>query len=165
MKIYIKLLLVIGIALSTQGCISHNVKPVDLSSIENTNQYIIANQDFKCQNAFLGAAHKYLVNKDDLFKASKLPEGMEVSSFGELSGGQVDKRAIFLKHSDAMNRDFGFLVFPDGTFVYDRGEEQFGVVGPYGASDEFMFNINCEWSGKTPFQALSDEKLKLLRGH
>ena len=165
MKIYIKILLLIGIVLSTQGCISHNVKPVNLSTIKDSREFMISNQNFKCQNAFLGGAHKFIVNKDDLFKASKLPSAMEVSSFGELSGGLVDKRAIFLKHSDTMNRDLGFLVFPDGSFVYDRGEEQLGVVGPYGAGDEFMFNTNCEWIGKTPFEPLTDEKLELLRGH
>jgi len=163
MKIYIKLLLLIGIAFSTQGCISHNVEPVNLNSIENSREFMIANQNFKCQNAFLGSAHKFIVNKDDLFKASKLPSDMEVSSLGELSGGLVDKRAIFLKHSDTMNRDLGFLVFPDGSFVYDRGTEQLGVVGPYGAGDEFMFNTDCEWVGKTPFEPLTDEKLKRLQ--
>ena len=167
MKKYIKYLLVVGVALSMQGCFSftHNVEPVNLQNVQDHRQVMMANQTFKCQNAFVGGAHKYVVNKNDILKGSKLPNGMEVSAFGELAGGVVDKRAIFLKVTELQGRDFGFLVFPDGNFVYNRGKEQLGVVSPYGASDEFMFNVNCEWNGQTPFKPLTNEKFKSIKAN
>ncbi len=168
MKRYVKYILVAGMALSMQGCFSftHNIEPVNLQNIKNHKQVMVSNQNFHCQNAFVGGAHKFVINKDDMIKGSKLPQGMQVSALGELAGGVVDKRAVFLKVGTSMDRDLGFLVFPDGKFVYNRGKEQLGVVGPYGASDEFMFNIDCHYSGnKSPFKPLSNKKFESLKNN
>ena len=167
MRKYIKYLVVVGVALSMQGCFSftHNVEPVNINNIDDNRQLMVATQTFKCQNAFVGGAHKYLINKNDIYRTSKLPNGMEVSSYGELSGGVVDKKAIFLKHTELQGRDFGFLVYADGTFVYNRGKEQFGVVSPYGASNEFMFNVDCDHTGNKIFKPMTQNELNRAKGN
>jgi hypothetical protein len=149
------------------GCsFKHNVDTLDINSINNHKVLMKANQSFHCQNGFVGGAHKFIVNKGDLIKGYKLPANIKVSSFGEIEGGLVDERAILLKHKELQGRDFGYLVFPDGTFVYDRGEEQLGVLAPFNfglSDDEFMFNIKCFWIGKTPFSPVSYEELQKLK--
>lgn len=153
----------IVIGLGFTGCFTHNVEKVNLNNIQDYRQVMVSNQTFKCQNAFVGGAHKYIVKKDDILKGSKLPKEMEVSSYGELSAGLVDEKAIFLKLKEVQGRDFGFLVYPNGDFVYNRGNEQLGVVSAYGAANEFMFNINCEWIGKTPFYPMTQKEFKMAR--
>ena len=163
MRKYIKYIVAVIIGLSMQGCISHNVEKVSLDGIEDSRQLMMATQSFECQNAFFGAAHVFIVNKNDIYKRYTLPEGTEVSAFGELSGGVVDKRAIFLKHKELMGRDMGFLVFPDGSFVYDRAEQQLGILDAYGASGEFMFNIPCDFKGEKAFRPLNDEEFESIK--
>jgi len=162
MKKYLKYLVLGIVALSMQGCITHNVQRVDTSGVKDSRELMMADQSFKCQNAFVGAAHIFEVNKNDVFRRYTLPDGTEVSAYGELAGGLVDKKAIFLKHSETMGRDLGFLVFPDGQFVYNRGEEQLGIVDAYGASGEFMFNIKCNHKGNKVFRPLSPEEFESI---
>jgi len=162
MKRYIKYIMVLIVGLTTQGCISHNVERFNLDSVKDSRELMIADQSFNCQNAFVGAAHIFVINKNDILKRYTLPKGTEISAFGELAGGLVDDKAIFLKHKELMGRDFGFLVFPDGTFVYNRGEEQLGVVDAYGAGGEFMFNIKCDHKGNKVFRPLTEQEFKTI---
>lgn len=162
MRKYIKYFIMIAFGLSLQGCMSHNVEPVNLQEVKDHRELFIANQTFECQNAFFGGAHKALVNKDDIFRAYKLTDkSIIISLFGNETDF-MDENTIFLKHSHStfLGGTAGFLVHADGTFVYDRAEQ----LGAINSASIFMFNIDCKWEGKTPFEPLSIEKFKELGG-
>ena len=154
----IKLFMIGFLGLSIQGCIHHKVEPFSIKRIKNKDQIFVADQSFRCQNSILGRAHKFVVNRGDLFKVSEVPDNLSVRLNG--INEQVDKKAILLRFDKTFaGGDTGFLVQPNGDFFYDR-KDQLGII----YLNVFTFSYKCNWkTGRSPFKPISEEKFNTLQ--
>ncbi len=185
MKKYLKYLVVGLVGLVMQGC-TYKVISVDANTINDPSEYMMANQDIDCQKAVQ-------IPKNSIYKIYRLPEdGIKTSVYRGVtdsgSGQRADINTLFLKvdldSSRAKDR-CGFLIFPNGEFAFD-GKVQYGCIGKevksrdrmlmaipivnvlnaltmYARDKSFIFQLKCDWQGKTPFEPLTQEKLEQIK--
>lgn len=171
-KISIYAILGLGV-LTFQGCgipfQADVLKPADAQQFE---YFMQANQTFECQNDLVGAAYEYNVKNGTIFGVSKIGDtNVKVSQrHGSIADIDLPKEALFLEYGSIMDTSFvgfiknsilpvpsvtaGFLVYPSGEFVFETEEQ----MGAFSTEKDFFLQVECKWTGKTPFTPMTKEE-------
>lgn len=167
MKYYYKYIIFILVAFILQGCsFKHTADNVSINEIQDHRQLYIPTQDFYCQNAFSGSAHKFIVNQNDILKGYKVPVSSKVvvddgTSF-VLEDIKLNNNIIFLKLAKVMGHDTGFLIYPNGEFALE-GSDQLSFALIKDKKPFFNNSITCHWDGTVPFKQLSKNMFESLK--